>query len=316
MAQPSSTHWRLIAAFAAVYLIWGSTYLAIRVAVQTLPPFLMAGTRFLIAGLILYTWAKSRQPETPTRIQWRSTLIIGALLLVGGNGGVAWAVQFVPSGVASLVVAAVPLWIVLIDWLRPGGQRPAGMVLGGVLVGLFGIALLINPGHSLQNAQINPVGIAALLIGSLCWASGSLYARSAPLPQNGLLTNGMEMLCGGALMLVIGTVAGEWARVNWATVTLQSVGAWVYLIFIGAIIGFSAYMYLIKHTTATRAATYAYVNPVVAVFLGWALAGEAVTPEMIAAAGIIIGSVFIINTYRGKRPVVPAPVPPVKPVTT
>ena len=294
--------WRLIGAFAAVYIIWGSTYLAIRFAVDTMPPFLMAGVRFLVAGGILYTLMASRGTPAPKRIHWRSTLIIGALLLLAGNGGVVWAEQRIPTGIASLMVAIVPLWIVLIDWLRPGGSRPGVPVMVGVLVGLAGIGLLVIGGDE-TNKPIDLLGIISILIATICWASGTFYARRATLSPSSLQSTGMEMLCGGVLLLLLGTVTGEWGRLDLAKVTLPSVLAVIYLIVFGSLVAYTAYTYLINHAPPARAATYAYVNPVVAVFLGWLFRGEPLTIRTIIAAAIIIGSVVIITTYNAKRTV-------------
>lgn len=289
--------WLVITAFAALYVIWGSTYLGIHYAIESFPPFLMAGLRFVFAGAILYVWTRLRGAQAPTRIQWRSTTIIGALLLFGGNGGVTWAEQRVPSGIAALMVAIVPLWMVVLNWLRPGGVRPGLPILLGV-VGLAGIALLVGLGDPAQGTAIDPIGALALLIATFCWANGSLYSRQADLPESPLLTTGMEMICGGAILLVAGTATGEWNSFDLSRVTVASVIAIIYLIIFGAIIAFSAYVWLLRVTTPARAATYAYVNPVVAVFLGWAFAGEAITPRTIVAAAIIILAVIIITTYR------------------
>jgi drug/metabolite transporter (DMT)-like permease len=292
--------WRLIGAFAAVYIIWGSTYLAIRFAVDTMPPFLMAGVRFLVAGTILYTFMASRGTPAPRRIHWRSALIIGALLLLAGNGGVVWAEQHVPSGIASLLVAIVPLWIVLIDWFRPGGSRPGIPVMVGVLVGLAGIGLLVIGGDE-SSQPIDILGIGSILIATICWAAGTFYARRAPLSSSSLQTTAMEMLCGGALLLLVGTVTGEWGRLDIAKISLTSVVAVVYLIVFGALVAYTAYTYLINHAAPARAATYAYINPVVAVFLGWLFRGEPLTIRTVVAAAIIIGSVVIITTYNASR---------------
>ncbi len=292
--------WRLIASFASVYIIWGSTYLAIRYAVDTLPPFLMAGVRFLVAGLILYAWTASRGAPAPKRVHWRSTLIIGALLLLAGNGGVVWAEQHIPTGIASLIVAVVPLWIVLIDWFRPGGSRPGLPVMVGVLVGLAGIGLLVGGGDG-NNAPIDPLGILSILIATICWAGGTFYARSASLPSNPLQATGMEMLCGGLWLLLLGTLLGEWGQLDLAKVTTPSIIALAYLIVFGSLVAFTAYIYLINHAPPARAATYAYVNPVVAVVLGWLFRGEPLTIRTLIAAGIIIGSVVIITSYNASR---------------
>lgn len=300
VSQAPARNWRLIGAFAAVYIIWGSTYLAIRYAVDTLPPFLMAGVRFLIAGGILYAFMAARGTPAPKRIHWRSTLIIGALLLLVGNGGVVWAEQRIPSGIASLMVAIVPLWIVLIDWLRPGGSRPALPVMAGVLIGLAGIGLLVMGGDE-ASQPIDVAGIISILFATICWAVGTFYARKAPLSSSSLQTTAMEMLCGGALLFTVGTLTGEWGRLNVAKISVTSLVAVAYLIVFGALVAYTAYTYLINHAPPARAATYAYVNPVVAVFLGWLFRGEPLTIRTVIAAAIIVGSVVIITTYNASR---------------
>jgi drug/metabolite transporter (DMT)-like permease len=304
MTVPNSSTpptWKLIAAFAAVYIIWGSTYLAIRFAIETLPPFLMAASRFLIAGVLLYAWTARQGAPRPTRAHWVSTTIIGGLLLLGGNGFVTWAEQRVPSGIAALIVAAVPLWMVLLDWLRPGGVRPGLPIFAGLLVGLVGIVLLVSPVDG-TNLAVDPLGAIALIAATLCWSLGSLYSRTADLPSSPLRTTSMEMLMGGVLLVVLGTVLGDWSRLDLSQVSAQSLLSVAYLTIFGSIIAFSAYVWLLRETTPARAATYAYVNPVVAVFLGWAFAGESLTPRTLIAAAVIVGAVVIITSYRGKRP--------------
>lgn len=287
---------KLAAAFAAVYVIWGSTYLAIRIAVETMPPFAMAGVRFVLAGALLYGWQRWRGAPTPQRIHWRSALIIGALLLLGGNGGVTWAEQEIPSGLAALVIATVPIWVVVFGALRPGTPRPSRRTLAGVLLGMAGIALLIGPSNlAAAGEEIRTISYVALLLSPVLWSIGSLYSRGATLPASQLQATGMEMLLGGGLLLLAATLTGEWASFDLAAISARSAAAFFYLVFIGAIIGFTAYIWLLKHTTPTKATTYAYVNPVVAVFLGWAVLSEPVTPAMLAAMTIIIFSVALIS---------------------
>ncbi len=294
---PSRT--RIMAAFAAVYLIWGSTYLAIRFAIETLPPFLMAGVRFTLAGALLYGFLRLRGAPRPERVHWRSAAIVGVLMLVGGNGGVTWAEQYVPSGIAALMIATVPLWIVVLDWLRPGGVRPTPPVIIGLVLGFVGLVLLVGPGELAGSRRINLVGGGALLVAALLWSIGSLYSRRAPLPTKvPLQGTAMEMLVGGLVLLMLGTATGEWARFDPAAVSLRSVLAVAYLIAFGSWIGFSSYVWLLKATAPARAATYAYVNPVVAVFLGWLLANEPLTIRTLLAAAIIISAVVIITRYR------------------
>jgi drug/metabolite transporter (DMT)-like permease len=298
---------RLAAAFAAVYVIWGSTYLAIRIAIETMPPFAMAGMRFVIAGALLYTWQRLRGAPAPLRIHWRSTAIIGALLLLGGNGGVTWAEQEIPSGFAALIIATVPIWVVVFGALLPGTPRPSRSTLLGILLGLAGIALLIGPSNLTPSGQpIRTISYVALLLSPVLWSIGSLYSRGATLPASQLQTTGMEMLTGGVLLLLAATLTGEWTRFDVAAISPRSAAAFLYLVFIGAIVGFTAYIWLLKHTTPTKATTYAYVNPVVAVFLGWAVLSEPVTPAMLIAMAIILFSVALISgVVFQRRPAAP-----------
>jgi len=283
----------LLAAFAAVYVIWGSTYLAIRVAVETLPPFLMSGTRFLLAGAMLYGWA-ARGAARPGTRAWLAAALLGALLLLGGNGGVTWAEQTVTSGMAALLVASEPLWIVLLDWLRPGGRRPGLTPVLGVALGFGGVALLLGPGALSGVAGVN-LGAIVIILAASSWAVGSLYARQAPLPTNGPQSSGMQMLAGGVLLTVAGLGSGELQRLSASSLSPRGLLALAYLVVFGSIVAFSAYAWLVKHTTAARASTYAYVNPVVAVLLGWALLGEPITGRTLVAAAIIVGSVALIT---------------------
>jgi drug/metabolite transporter (DMT)-like permease len=290
----------VLAAFAAVYLLWGSTYLAIRVAIDTLPPLLMAGARFLLAGTILYTVMRLRGVPAPTRRQWRSTAIVGTLMLMCGNGGVVMAERTVPTGVAALLVAMVAFWMVLLEWMRPGGARPTLRVVAGLLIGFGGIVLLVGPAGIAGGGRVDPWGALLLMIGSAAWAAGSIYARAAELPRSALLATAMEMLAGGAALTIAGTLRGEWASANPAAFTTDSVLALAYLVVFGSLVGFSAYVWLLQVSTAARVSTYAYVNPVVAVFLGWWLLDEPLTARVLGAAAIIILAVAVIST--GKRP--------------
>ena len=312
-AVPSSRA-NVIAAFAAVYVIWGSTYLAIRYAVETIPPFLMGGARFLISGILLYAFTRLRGSAAPTRAQWRSAFITGVLLLVGGNGAVIWAEQHVPSGLVALIVAIVPLWMVVFEWARPGGKRPAPAVFVGLALGLAGLALLIGPdAFARSGASRLDVGAALVpVVGAMLWALGSIYSRYAPRAASAQLATGMQMLMGGAAFLVVSVLAGEPGHFNLSAVTGPSMVGFLYLVTFGSLIGFTAYIYLLGATTPAKASTYAYVNPVVAVVLGWAVAGEPLTPRMLLAAAVILGAVALITMANTRSPARPAAATPAR----
>ncbi len=286
---------RLIAAFTAVYLIWGSTYLAIRFGLEGLPPFLMSGARYLIAGAVLYLYATRNGIRHPTAGQWFRAAVIGILLFVIGNGGVVIAAATIPSGLVSLMVAAMPIYVVLMQWLRPGGIVPGRFTIAGLVVGVVGMILLLGPGKGPDSAPIDPVGVIWVTLASLGWAAGSLYARHAKLPESQLQSAGMQTATGGVIMLLISLALGEHNGFQLAAVSLKSWLAFIYLIIFGSIVAFTAYLYMIKKASPTRVSSYAYVNPVVAVFLGWALAGEAVTAQTIVASAVILCAVWLIT---------------------
>lgn len=296
--QSAGFRTRIAAAFAVVYIIWGSTYLAIRFAIETISPFFMAGSRFVLAGSALYIWARLHGAPPPSRFHWGAAGIVGGLLLFGGNGGLTWAEQRVPSGLSSLLIATVPLWMVLLDWARPRGVRPSGGVGVGILLGFAGIVLLVSPGELSGGSHVDLVGAAVLIAAAFSWAAGSLYAPRARLPASLTLATGMEMLAGGTFQLITALVTGEWVRLRLDQVSPRSALSFVYLMIFGSIVAFSAFIWLLKVTTTTRVSTIAYVNPVVAVFLGWALAGELVTVQTLLATTIIVIAVAIISTYR------------------
>lgn len=287
-------------ALAVVYVIWGSTYLAIRFAVETLPPFFMAAVRFLIAGSLLYGWRRWRGAPRPDPRQWKAAAVVGLLMLLGGNGAVVWAEQWVESGTAALVVATVPLWMVLLDWMRPGGRPPRARVWLGIGVGLAGVVLLLGAPDA---GERYVAGWAVLILGSISWAAGSLYSRSATMPGP-MIATGMQMLAGGAGLALAGLLTGEAAALDPSSFSTKSVLALVYLIVFGALAGYSAYIWLLRVTTPAVASTYAYVNPVVAVFLGWLLAAERVTPRIVVASAVIVGAVAVITTTRTRPPAV------------
>jgi drug/metabolite transporter (DMT)-like permease len=289
---PSS--FRIVLAFLAIYVIWGSTYLAIRFAIETIPPFLMAASRFLVPGGLLYLWLRFRGMPAPPLQQWRSAAIIGTLLLVAGNGGVTWAEQVVPSGITALLISTVPLWIALLGWFWHGGTRPRLSTMAGIAIGFIGVLLLIGPAELLGGHSIDPAGIVVLTIATISWSAGSLYSRTATLPSSPLMAVAIEMLAGGAVLFCIGLAFGEPARLHLDQLSLRSLASLLYLMAFGSLIGFSAYIWLLRVAPASRVATYAYVNPVIAVILGWALAGEELTTRMLIAATIIIAGVVVI----------------------
>lgn len=285
-------------ALGAVYVIWGSTYLAIRFAIETIPPFLMAGSRYATAGLLLYGWSRLRGAPRPGWIHWRSALILGATLLLVGNGAVVWSEQRVSSGLVALLICTEPSWIVLLVWLRSRGEKPDARVLAGLALGFAGLVVLVRPGST--SGGVDLLGAAAVLIASLSWAWGSLYSQKAKLPSSPLLSTGMQMLCGGGLQLLASVALREPSRFDPAQVSGKSLLALGYLIVFGAIVAFTAYVWLLKAAPPVLVATYAYVNPMVAVFLGWAFAGEPITSTTLIAAAVILTGVALISSAQGK----------------
>lgn len=292
--------WKVATAFAAVYLIWGSTYLAIRFAVETLPPFLMAATRFLVAGGMLYGWTRLRGDVRPTREHWRTALILGFLLLLLGNGGVVWAEQWVASGLAALLIATEPLFIVLLSWRGRRRHAPSGTVMAGIACGFVGVAFLVGRGAG-GVGTVDPLGATILVLASFFWAIGSLYSPRAPKPSSQTVFAATQMLAGGALLLAAGIATGEPARLDLSRVSMLSMVSLAYLTLFGSLIAFLAYSWLLQVTAPVRVATYAFVNPVVAVLAGWAFAGEQVGWRTFVAAGLILGSVGLILWRRRHR---------------
>jgi drug/metabolite transporter (DMT)-like permease len=275
--------------------------LAIRFAVSSIPPFLMAASRHCIAGLILFTWMRIKGIPFPKLSQWRVTVVMGLFLLLGGNGLLVWAEQRVISSVAALMIGSVPLWIVLIDSLRPGGKRPGWQVVAGVTVGFIGIVVLINPfGDAGSGKEINFFGAVALLSAALSWAIGSIYGREhhAELPGEPLLATSMEMLGGGIGLMLLGTITGEWSRLNLSLITTSSLLGLGYLILFGSLIAFAAYTWLLGVAPTPLVSTYAYVNPLVAILLGSVIAQEPITLRIVIAATVIVGAVVLINTEQ------------------
>lgn len=303
------------AGMVVLYIVWGSTYLGMRFAIETMPPFLMAAVRFLISGGVLYAWRRLRGDPAPTRSHWKSAAVIGLFLLLGGNGGVVWAEQRIPSGVAALLVGAVPLWFVILDAaLRRFAPRrattqalPGWTALLGLAAGLGGILLLISPSDlSGLGEHIDPLGGLVVVLAALSWSAGSLFSRSADLPPSPLLSPAMQMIVGGSALGLLGTLTGEWSRLNIAAISLSSWLGLAYLVVFGSLVGYVTYTWLLRSAPTTLVSTYAYVNPVVAIFMGNLLAAEPVTPRVLIAALIILGSVVLVNAKRPLRKKAPA----------
>ncbi|HVM11891.1 MAG TPA: EamA family transporter [Actinomycetota bacterium] len=298
-------------ALLAVWIVWGSTYLAIRVGVRTIPPLLMASARFLVAGTILYLIVRRRDPRRLSSQHWRSAFLIGGALLLGGNGLVSIAEQSVPSGIAALIIASVPLFLASGDRVF-FGKRLSWVAVVGLVVGFAGVALLV--GQSV-GGRFDLGGMLLLIGASISWASGSLYARAAPQPDNPVLGAAMQMMAGSLILVVVAGLTGEFARLDLGGISLESFLGLVYLIVFGSWVGFVAYVWLLKHVSVSLVGTYAYVNPVVAVLLGWAILGEAVTARTLVAGGIVIIGVALIVAAREPKPLAGDPAgakPPVR----
>lgn len=297
-AAPS--RWRVLLAFAIVYLVWGSSYLVIRFGLETLPPFLMAGVRFSLAGALLLAWARRRGGARPTAVNWRAALVGGALMFLVANGGVVWAEQHVPSSIAALMSATIPLWMVLIDWLRLGAARPGLSVFAGLALGFGGIMLLVGPPPGGSSDSLYMAGVLLLCVTPIGWSAGSLYSRRGGLPSSPILATGMQLLCGGLLLLALGVLAGELNGFELAAVSLRSWLALAYLTVIGSIVAFSAYIWLLRVEDPARVGTYAFVNPLVAVALGAWLGAEPITARTLLAAALVVAGVVLITLFRSR----------------
>ncbi len=308
-SAPPPSRSALIAAFAAIYLIWGSTYLGIRIAVETIPAFLMAGVRFLVAGTIVIAFIALTRGFRATAKQWRDNAIVGGLLCLGGNGLVSWAEEKVPSGIATLIISAGPVFIVLMDWavhafFKDGkrGTQPGALTFVGLALGVAGLAILVGPSVLTTGAGgLDPWRVLGLLAATLLWGVGMLYMRYATEPAEPFTASGIQMLTGSGWLLATSVLTGELSRFDPSLITARSVMAWGYLVVFGSLIGFSTFTWLMKHSTPAKVSTYAYVNPVVAVFLGWLVLHEPVSPRIFLAAGIIIAGVAIITVTKNRK---------------
>ncbi len=309
LVTPTSapTRTALVLAFSAIYLIWGSTYLGIRVAVETMPPFAMAGGRFLIAGGVLFIFLRLRGAPRPDLRQWRMNAVIGTFLLLGGNGCVAWAEQFVPSGVTALLIGVQPLFFVLTEWAWPGGDgRPTAFMMTALLLGFAGVAWLAAPWQAQAQGGLDPAGVIAVLAACVFWAIGSIYSRYARHGAGPFVASSLQMLTGGVALMLTAWMHGDFGGFQLAAVSHRSWAAFGYLITFGSLVGFSTFVWLMKHSTPARVATYAYVNPIVAVLLGWLILGEPITSRTVAASVVIIAAVVMIGVAKTKRPPKPA----------
>lgn len=291
---------KLTIAFLAVYTIWGSTYLAIRFVVDTIPPFFMAGTRFIIAGLALFTLIQFRGAQRPTRMQWRDAFVVGGFLLLGGNGAVAWAEQWIPSGLTSLLLATMPLWLVLLNSIHYR-KNPGLGISFGILLGFAGVALLVGSMENFGDNNMVIPGTITLIFAALSWASGSLYSRSTKTSTSQLQSAALQMITGGLLLFITSLITGEYTNVILSQISLHSFLSWLYLIIFGSLVAFSSYIWLLKQTSPALVSTHAYINPIVAMILGSTLADEVLTTRNILAAIIIIISVAIITSYSNRK---------------
>jgi drug/metabolite transporter (DMT)-like permease len=300
VATNAKSQTSIILALSAVYVFWGGTYLAMKIAIETIPPFIMGGTRFLTAGLLVYIWGIYKGQEPPEKSHWLYASLLGILMLLIGQGGIIWAQQYVPSGVAAIIFATVPLWMTLISWVCQGAQRPNNLVIFGLFLGFFGIVLQVK--NSLLGVDINSnhwAGYIVLILAAVSWAWGSVYSRVFRLPASPLMSIALQMLTGGTFYIVVSLLKGEWKQFEVLSISLGSMLSLGYLILFGSIIGFGAYIWLLKVADPTMVSTYAYVNPVVAVFLGCTLAGEPLTLNDAVVAMLILTSVVIISrNYR------------------
>ena len=293
MTSQQHSKLKILAAFVAVYFVWGTTYLAIKYAIETIPPFMMMGMRSLLAGIVLYTWGRLRGDANVVRKELPSLILIGALFFLIGHGLLAWAQQTVPSGVAALLISSEPIIITFFEPLFTKEGRVGKRTVLGMLIGVSGIAILVLPqGLDFENANL--LGSFGILIGASSWASGAIYSRVAKLPRSPLITGGLQLVFGGVLLILMSFLLGEWSDFNFSEVVSRSWLGLTYLVVFGSIITFSAYTWLLTVTSATRISTHTFINPVVAVLVGWAFGGEALTKGMLVAAVLIFISVYLV----------------------
>lgn len=290
--------WKTLLAFTIIYFVWGSTYLAIRIGVHEIPPLLMAGIRFLIAGVLLLGWALARGQKLPSGLQWLQIFLLGFLIFVMDYGFLFWAEQRVPSGMAAVMLATIPTFMALSEIILLGTRKFTGPLAFALLTGLGGVAVLVNPAPSFGSEPINWLGAGALLIAALSWSIGSTLTRKLDLPPSRTMSAGTQMLAGGILLSFAAMAFGEFRGFDPAAVSRQAWFALLYLIIAGSLLGFTAYLWLIHHESPTKVGTYAYVNPVVAVLLGYFLGGEALSGRTVLGTLFVLSSVVLITTSR------------------
>lgn len=287
----------MVLAFIALYFIWGSTYLAIQIASETMPPLTMLGLRFGVAGFLMLGWLKLRGKKMPSLKQWWAAFIVGSLMLCLGTGSVALAMQHIPTGLTALLLTTVPLWMVLIDWIWKGGARPSIIFFGGFALGLLGVFLLVDPATFSEGLQVDAIAMLGVLGGAIFWSAGSIQGKSCNLPDDPFLATAMQMAGGGIALLMAGFAIGEDVIISFDILSERSVFAWLYLLVFGSFIAFSAYIWLMRNTTPAKVSTYAYVNPVVAMYLGWAFANEEITSRILLASMLLISAVVIVIRF-------------------
>ncbi len=299
IGRPS--HGAMIAAFAVIYLVWGSTYLGIKVAVDTMPPFAMAAARFAIAGIILIFWLRWRGYAWPTAHQWRDAAFVGLMLLLCGNGLVAWAEQYISSGLTALMIGIGPLFMVLTEWSWLGGTRPTATTFVALALGAAGVAWLALANASTLESPLPLPALFAVLIGCLTWSIGSIYSRHSRAPPPPFMAAAQQMLCGSAALALTALFTGDWARLDVAAISPASWAAFAYLVTVGSLLAFSTYVWLLKHSTPARISTHTWVNPIVAVFLGWAILSEPITARTLVAATLIVFAVLLVTLQKSRR---------------
>lgn len=291
--MPSADRLRLLAAFFLIYFIWGSTYLAIRYAIETVPPFLMAGTRFTAAGLLMYGALRLVGVPNPSARQWQQLAVVGTFLFLGGNGLVVWAEQFINSGLAALLVSTLPVWLILLDWLWAGGPRPTGMAMAGIALGILGTLILVDP-VQLVGSDLYQPGAAMVVLASMLWAIGSIYSKKFRQPSSIFMSAACQMIGGGLSLLLTSALLGETRGFDPTAISAVSMGGFFYLMVFGSMIAISAYVWLLQNASASSVSTYAFVNPAVAILLGWLIAGEAMNAHILTGAAVILSGVFLV----------------------